>query len=181
MNPRTNRCTTAHTATQYQLLCSSDLPVDWSTRKLCRALRNGYLWCSQGHSHSIGPHVGNGTVGAEGMQCNPLFTLLMALVVPGHQDYGLHKLIHLHSENIRKIANWVMQWSLLVGSAGQAFAMLYIGINSAVNPTKAGEPLTGTSTFSIVCVYLFAVFYSFGWGPVPFVLSSECSPNHGEF
>lgn len=70
------------------------------------------------------------------------------------------------------------KWSLLVGSAGQAFAMLYIGINSAVNPTKAGEPLTGTSTFSIVCVYLFVVFYSFGWGPVPFVLSSECSPNH---
>jgi Sugar (and other) transporter len=114
------------------------------------------------------------------MQCNPLFILLMALVVPGHQDYGLHKPIRLHSEHIRKIANWVVQWSLLVGSAGQAFAMLYIGINSAVNPTKAGEPLTGTSTFSIVCVYLFVVFYSFGWGPVPFVLSSECSPNHGE-
>ena len=115
------------------------------------------------------------------MQCNPLFILLMALVVPGHQDCGLHKPIRLHSEHIQKIANWVVQWSLLVGSAGQAFAMLYIGINSAVNPTKAGEPLTGTSTFSIVCVYLFVVFYSFGWGPVPFVLSSECSPNHGEF
>jgi hypothetical protein len=26
-----------------------------------------------------------------------------------------------------------------------------------------------------VCVYLFVVFYSFGWGPIPFVLSAECA------
>ncbi|KAF2795844.1 MFS quinate transporter-like protein QutD [Melanomma pulvis-pyrius CBS 109.77] len=70
------------------------------------------------------------------------------------------------------------KWSLLVGSAGQAFAMLYIGVNQAVNPVKKGDPLNGTSTFAIVCVYLFVVFYSFGWGPIPFVLSSECAPNH---
>ncbi|ORY17215.1 general substrate transporter [Clohesyomyces aquaticus] len=70
------------------------------------------------------------------------------------------------------------KWSLLIGSAGQAFAMFYIGVNSAVNPTKAGDSLSGTSIFAIVCVYLFVVFYSFGWGPIPFVLSSECSPNH---
>ncbi|KAF2264184.1 MFS quinate transporter-like protein QutD [Lojkania enalia] len=70
------------------------------------------------------------------------------------------------------------KWSLLVGSAGQAFAMFYIGINSAVNPTQEGDSLTGKSVFAIVCVYLFVVFYSFGWGPIPFILSSECSPNH---
>jgi len=70
------------------------------------------------------------------------------------------------------------KWSLLIGSAGQAFAMFYIGVNQAVNPVKQGDPLNGTSTFAIVCVYLFVVFYSFGWGPIPFVLSSECAPNH---
>ncbi|KAF2868200.1 MFS quinate transporter-like protein QutD [Massariosphaeria phaeospora] len=70
------------------------------------------------------------------------------------------------------------KWSLLIGSAGQAFAMFYIGVNQAVNPTKAGDSLTGNSIFAIICVYLFVVFYSFGWGPIPFVLSSECSPNH---
>lgn len=58
--------------------------------------------------------------------------------------------------------------------------MFYIGVNSAVNPVPAGASLNGTSTFAIVCVYLFVVFYSFGWGPIPFVLSSECSPNHGK-
>lgn len=40
--------------------------------------------------------------------------------------------------------------------------MFYIGVNSAVNPTRDGDPLTGTSIFAIICVYLFVVFYSFG-------------------
>jgi hypothetical protein len=68
------------------------------------------------------------------------------------------------------------KWSLLIGSAGQAFAMFYIGINQAVHP-PTGE-LDGNAIFAIMCVYLFVVFYSFGWGPIPFVLSSECAPNH---
>ncbi|KAB8298648.1 hypothetical protein EYC80_000827 [Monilinia laxa] len=70
------------------------------------------------------------------------------------------------------------KWSLIIGGLGQAFAMFYIGINQAVNPPVTGAPLDGNSIFAIICVYLFVVFYSFGWGPIPFVLSSECSPNH---
>lgn len=70
------------------------------------------------------------------------------------------------------------QWSLICGAAGQAFAMFYIGINQAVHPNDS--TLSGNNIFAIICVYLFVVFYSFGWGPIPFVLSSECSPNHGK-
>ena len=74
------------------------------------------------------------------------------------------------------------KWSLIVGGLGQAFAMYYIGIHAAIDPTStssdAATKLTGSGTFAIVCVYLFVVFYSFGWGPIPFVLSAECSPNH---
>ena len=54
--------------------------------------------------------------------------------------------------------------------------MFYIGVNQAVHP-PTGE-LDGNAIFAIICVYLFVVFYSFGWGPIPFVLSSECAPNH---
>lgn len=68
------------------------------------------------------------------------------------------------------------KWSLICGAAGQAFAMFYIGINQAVHPNDS--TLSGNNIFAIICVYLFVVFYSFGWGPIPFVLSSECSPNH---
>lgn len=67
------------------------------------------------------------------------------------------------------------KWSLICGAAGQAFAMFYIGINQAVHPNDS--TLSGNNIFAIICVYLFVVFYSFGWGPIPFVLSSECSPN----
>ena len=67
------------------------------------------------------------------------------------------------------------KWSLIIGSLGQAFAMFYIGVNQAVHP-PTGD-LDGNAIFAIVCVYLFVVFYSFGWGPIPFVLASECSPN----
>ncbi|EMD60332.1 hypothetical protein GGP41_008296 [Bipolaris sorokiniana] len=67
------------------------------------------------------------------------------------------------------------KWSLIIGSLGQAFAMFYIGVNQAVHP-PSGD-LDGNAIFAIVCVYLFVVFYSFGWGPIPFVLASECSPN----
>ncbi|KAI9642563.1 hypothetical protein NHQ30_009368 [Ciborinia camelliae] len=70
------------------------------------------------------------------------------------------------------------KWCLIIGGMGQAFAMFYIGINQAIHPPVVGAPLNGHSIFAIICVYLFVVFYSFGWGPIPFVLSSECSPNH---
>jgi SP family sugar:H+ symporter-like MFS transporter len=52
------------------------------------------------------------------------------------------------------------KWSLLIGSAGQAFSMYYIGINSAVHPPSG--KLDGNAIFAIICVYLFVVFYSFG-------------------
>jgi sugar porter (SP) family MFS transporter len=70
------------------------------------------------------------------------------------------------------------KYSLMIGSAGQAFAMFYIGIQGAVSPAVPGAGLTGSGTFAIICVYLFVAFYSFGWGPIPFVLAAECSPNH---
>lgn len=67
------------------------------------------------------------------------------------------------------------KWSLIIGGLGQAFAMFYIGVNQAVNPVAPGSSLNGNSIFAIICVYLFVVFYSFGWGPIPFVLSAECA------
>ena len=71
------------------------------------------------------------------------------------------------------------KWSLILSAIGQAFAMYYIGIQSAVTgPAVASVGLTGSGIVAIVCVYLFVVFYSFGWGPIPFVLAAECAPNH---
>lgn len=57
--------------------------------------------------------------------------------------------------------------------------MFYIGINQCVHPND--ESLSGNNLFAIICIYLFVVFYSFGWGPIPYVVSSEVSPNHGTY
>ncbi|KAF2719645.1 general substrate transporter [Polychaeton citri CBS 116435] len=71
------------------------------------------------------------------------------------------------------------KWSLIIGATGQAFAMYYIGINEAIHPVRQGATtLDGNNIFALVCVYLYVVFFSFGWGPIPYVLSAECSPNH---
>jgi SP family sugar:H+ symporter-like MFS transporter len=70
------------------------------------------------------------------------------------------------------------KYSLMIGSAGQAFAMFYIGIQGAVAPSSPGQGLTGSGTFAIISVYVFVVFYSISWSPIPFVLAAECSANH---
>ena len=71
------------------------------------------------------------------------------------------------------------KWLLIIGGAGQAFAMFYIGIHSGVvGPALSHANLNGSGVFAIVSVYLFVVFYSFSWGPIPFILSAESVPNH---
>ncbi|EOD53004.1 putative quinate transport protein [Neofusicoccum parvum UCRNP2] len=90
--------------------------------------------------------------------------------------YGVVKVVFTSLGLLLGVEQAGRKWSLICGAAGQAFAMFYIGINQAVHPNQ--NSLTGNNIFAIICVYLFVVFYSFGWGPIPFILSSECSPNH---
>ena len=71
------------------------------------------------------------------------------------------------------------KWCLIIGGLGQCFAMLYIGGHLATSPTQvSGAPLSGATYFAIVCVYLYVAFYSLAWGHIPYILTSECSPNH---
>ncbi|KAF2213814.1 hypothetical protein CERZMDRAFT_95847 [Cercospora zeae-maydis SCOH1-5] len=90
--------------------------------------------------------------------------------------YGVVKVVFTSLALMLAVESLGRKWCLIMGALGQAFAMFYIGINQAVNP-PSGQGLDGHSIFAIICVYLFVVFYSFGWGAVPFVLSAECAPN----
>ncbi|KAJ7797678.1 general substrate transporter [Mycena olivaceomarginata] len=70
---------------------------------------------------------------------------------------------------------------LIVGGLGQSVMMLWIGVYRALHPA----PNTGGSYssivlqyISIVAVYFYAVFYSIGWGPIPWVVAAEVAPNH---
>ncbi|GJE88573.1 sugar porter family MFS transporter [Phanerochaete sordida] len=64
---------------------------------------------------------------------------------------------------------------LMIGGLGQGLMMLWIGGFSAVHPQPNIAP---ASYVSIVAVYLYAVFYCVGWGPLPWVVAAEVAPNH---
>uniref|UniRef100_A0A0W0FGU6 Major facilitator superfamily (MFS) profile domain-containing protein n=1 Tax=Moniliophthora roreri TaxID=221103 RepID=A0A0W0FGU6_MONRR len=64
---------------------------------------------------------------------------------------------------------------LIYGGLGQALMMLWIGGYSGIHRPNQIVP---ASYVSLVAVYLYAVFYCIGWGPVPWAVSAEVAPNH---
>lgn len=70
---------------------------------------------------------------------------------------------------------------LIVGGLGQSVMMLWIGVYRALHPApNTGGPYSSIvlQYISIVAVYFYAVFYSIGWGPIPWVVAAEVAPNH---
>ncbi|KXT10933.1 hypothetical protein AC579_1 [Pseudocercospora musae] len=63
--------------------------------------------------------------------------------------------------------------SLLWTSIAQGLCMYYIGIYIRIEPPKAGAPVPPAGYVAIVAIYLFAVFFQFGWGPVCWIYVSE--------
>ncbi|CRG91365.1 putative quinate permease [Talaromyces islandicus] len=63
--------------------------------------------------------------------------------------------------------------SLLWTSVGQALAMLYIGLYVRISPPVTGEPVSPAGYVALVCIFLFAAFFQFGWGPVCWIYVSE--------
>lgn len=51
--------------------------------------------------------------------------------------------------------------------------MYYIAIYIRIEPPQEGEPVPAAGYVAIVCIYLFAVFFQFGWGPVCWIYVSE--------
>ncbi|KAL4930651.1 sugar porter family MFS transporter [Aspergillus undulatus] len=63
--------------------------------------------------------------------------------------------------------------SLLWTSIAQGLAMLYIGLYVRIAPPVEGEPVIPAGYFALVCIFLFAAFFQFGWGPVCWIYASE--------
>ncbi|KAK2734994.1 hypothetical protein FQN55_002323 [Onygenales sp. PD_40] len=63
--------------------------------------------------------------------------------------------------------------SLLWTSIAQALAMLYIGLFVRIAPPETGAPVIPAGYFALVCIFLFAGFFQFGWGPVCWIYVSE--------
>lgn len=63
--------------------------------------------------------------------------------------------------------------SLLWTSCAQAACMFIIGVYGRVEPPVPGNPISPFGYVAIVCIYLWAAYYQFGWGPCPWILMSE--------
>ncbi|KAJ5157473.1 Quinate permease [Penicillium canariense] len=63
--------------------------------------------------------------------------------------------------------------SLLWTSIAQGMAMLYIGLYVRIAPPVQGAPVIPAGYVALVCIFLFASFFQFGWGPVCWIYVSE--------
>lgn len=62
--------------------------------------------------------------------------------------------------------------SLLFSSVGQTICMFYIGLYMRISP-PSGTNLTPQGYVAIACVFIFAAFFQFGWGPACWIYVSE--------
>jgi sugar porter (SP) family MFS transporter len=63
--------------------------------------------------------------------------------------------------------------SLLWTSIAQGLAMFYIGLYVRISPPLPGVPVPPAGYFALVCIFLFAGFFQWGWGPVCWIYVSE--------
>jgi Sugar (and other) transporter len=63
--------------------------------------------------------------------------------------------------------------SLLWTSIAQGTAMYYIGFYVFITPPQEGQKVPPAGYFALVCIFLFAAFFQFGWGPVCWIYVSE--------
>ncbi|KAK8065007.1 MFS quinate transporter [Apiospora hydei] len=63
--------------------------------------------------------------------------------------------------------------SLLVSSVGQAFCMFYIGLYVRISPPVDKAPVPPAGYFALVCIFVFAAFFQFGWGPACWIYVAE--------
>ncbi|KAF9466630.1 general substrate transporter [Collybia nuda] len=88
--------------------------------------------------------------------------------------YGIVKVVSVGTVLIFAVERLGRKKCLIIGGLGQGATMLWIGGYSGIHPNGKVVP---ASYVSIAAVYLYAVFYCIGWGPLPWVVASEVAPN----
>ncbi|KAG6919165.1 hypothetical protein DXG01_008463 [Tephrocybe rancida] len=89
--------------------------------------------------------------------------------------YGVVKAVSVGLVLMFAVENLGRKKCLIIGGIGQGAMMLWIGGYSAIHKSGGIVP---ASYVSILAVYLYAVFYCIGWGPLPWVVAGEVAPNH---
>ncbi|CAG8971341.1 hypothetical protein HYALB_00005959 [Hymenoscyphus albidus] len=63
--------------------------------------------------------------------------------------------------------------SLLWTSIAQGLAMFVIGFYVRFSPPLKDQPIPPVGYFALTCIFLFAAFFQFGWGPCCWIIVSE--------
>lgn len=87
--------------------------------------------------------------------------------------YGIVKMVACLCFLIFAVDSLGRRRSLLWTSIAQGLAMFYIGFYMRFDPPVVGQSVPGAGYFALVCVFLFAAFFQFGWGPVCWIYVSE--------
>jgi hypothetical protein len=51
--------------------------------------------------------------------------------------------------------------------------MFYVGLYVRFDPPKPGQPVPPAGVLALISIFLFAGFFQFGWGPVPWIYTAE--------
>jgi sugar porter (SP) family MFS transporter len=89
--------------------------------------------------------------------------------------YGVVKVVSVGTVIMFAIEGLGRKLCLIIGSVIQGLMMLWLAGFVAVHPTSTIVP---ASYVSIIAVYLYAVGYCIGWGPLAWVVAGEVAPNH---
>lgn len=87
--------------------------------------------------------------------------------------YGLIKVLSCAIFLITAADSLGRRKSLLWTSIAQGACMFIIGIYVLVSPPKKDAPISPFGYVALVCIFLFAAFFQWGWGPVCWILISE--------
>lgn len=80
--------------------------------------------------------------------------------------YGVMKMVNCFFFLVFAADSLGRRRSLLWTSIAMALAMLYVGLYVRIKPPVEGAVVPPAGYVALVCIYLFASFFQWGWGPV---------------
>jgi sugar porter (SP) family MFS transporter len=87
--------------------------------------------------------------------------------------YGVVKLVAVSCFLIFVADSLGRRMSLLWTAIGQGCCMFYIGLYIRIAPPLPGDAVPPAGYIALVCIFLFAAFFQFGWGPVSWIYAAE--------
>ncbi|KAK6527443.1 hypothetical protein TWF694_004432 [Orbilia ellipsospora] len=87
--------------------------------------------------------------------------------------YGIVKMVSCFTFLLVAVDSLGRRRSLIWTSIGMGLCMFYIGGYIRAKPPKAGDAVPPAGYVALVCIFIFAALFQFGWGPVCWIYVSE--------